>query len=270
VDPAQEKPVVRLSLPWRTLVLAAVVLAAAAAPGAALALDPRLLAGEPWRLLTGHLVHASGYHLAWNLAALVALGFLFEDVLQRGLWGLVLVSGLAVGIGLVFLDTGLGSYRGLSGLLNGVWVGGALAAAGTERRRGNRLLARLYLACVGADLAKIAVEAGTGAALFTDEARLGGFPVPLAHALGALGGVLWSAARRARLGIRIGALFGTPSRPARVLAYAGVECRHERASLPKAHRSAGSRPGGSGRPALGPAAEQLRPGVQGPLPLLSR
>ena len=70
----------RLSfLPWRSLVLAVAVLAATAVPEAVglLRLDrAAVLGGEFWRLWTGHLVHGSAQHLAWNVVALLGLGLL--------------------------------------------------------------------------------------------------------------------------------------------------------------------------------------------------
>jgi rhomboid family GlyGly-CTERM serine protease len=181
----------RFSIPWRTLVLAVAALAVAAAPGASalLALDrDALAAGQIWRALSGHLVHATGYHLLWNVLALVGLGFLFEPALRFRMWSLVLVSATAVTVGVLWLAPSLQLYRGLSGMLNGIWVGGALWCA---RRDGDRLMPGLYRICVVAALAKIGVEAWLGAPILTDATALGGQPVPLAHALGALGGMAW-------------------------------------------------------------------------------
>lgn len=167
------------------------MLAAAAAPGAFDALAWRrdaVLHGELWRLLGAHLVHGSGYHLTWNVVALVGLGLLFEPVLGRRLWPVLGRSALAVGAGLLLLDPGLEAYCGLSGVLNGLWVAGALAAARQERgRRGWPLI---YTLCVIGGLAKILIESRSGAPIFTDADALAGDPVPLAHALGALAGAL--------------------------------------------------------------------------------
>ena len=185
----------RFTVPWRTLVLAVAALAAAAAPGASesLALDRgAFAAGEWWRGLSGHLVHANGYHLIWNVLALVGLGLLFESGLRHRLWSLVLISAAVVTLGLWSLDPGLEFYRGLSGMLNGVWVGGALWCARREAADGSRAMAGLYRICVVAGLAKIGIEAWTGSPVFTDATALGGEPVPLAHALGALGGAAWA------------------------------------------------------------------------------
>jgi len=182
-------------IPWRSLAVAAVALALAAIPGTSglLLLERgRVFAGEAWRLATGHLIHLSAYHLTWDVAALVVLGLLFERELGRRWWGLLATSALVVSGGVLLLAPGLEIYSGLSGVLNGLWVGSALYLARVEARRGERPLQALYLACVIAAVAKIAVEAVGGVSLFTHPAELGGFPVPLAHALGALAGALWS------------------------------------------------------------------------------
>jgi rhomboid family GlyGly-CTERM serine protease len=176
------------------LVLAGLAVALTLTPGAPgmLSLDRvATLNGEWWRLLTGHWVHGSAYHLWWDVLPLLALGFLYEPALGRRLWSLMLVSTLTVGVGVLALNPGLPEYLGLSGALNGLWIGGSLYAARLEEQRDNPWMARLYRACVIGGLVKIAVEAATGTPIFTDLAALGGSPVPLAHALGALAGILW-------------------------------------------------------------------------------
>ncbi len=182
-----------LSLPWRTLTIAAAALAVAAIPGAAGALNldrAATLSGEPWRVITGHLVHGSSYHLQWNLLGLLGLGILFERDLGRRFWTLLAVSALTVGVGMLVLQPALPAYVGLSGVLNGLLFGGALQQARLERERGNRLMPMLYFACLVGDLMKISVEALIGAPILTDGGSLGGVAVPLAHALGAFAGVL--------------------------------------------------------------------------------
>jgi rhomboid family GlyGly-CTERM serine protease len=184
----------RLTLPWRTLVLATVTLFTAAVTGVRSELlfeRQAIVDGEYWRLLSGHLIHGSQYHLTWNVLALLALGVLFESTLGSRLWSLLLVSAAFVGGGLLLLDPALPSYVGLSGVLNGVYVGGALLAARAELVRGRRSAAAVYYAFVAGDLLKIVVEAASGTPFFTDPASIGGVPLPLAHALGALGAMLW-------------------------------------------------------------------------------
>jgi len=183
-------------LPWRSLAVAAAALAVAALPGLRSDLwveRGAVLSGQLWRLWTSHLVHGSGGHLVWNVVGLIGLGLLFESTLGNRIWGVLIVCAPLVGLGTMSLQTGLVSYCGLSGVLNGLWVAGALLSAREEDRRGNRLLAWLFRACVLADLGKIAWEASSGAPIFTGAALGGGVAVPIAHALGALGGVIWLA-----------------------------------------------------------------------------
>lgn len=184
----------RLRFPWRTVALAAAALAAATPVAFDLLVMDReaVLGGELWRPLTAHLVHATRYHLTWDVAALLLLGFQFERVLGRRFFPVTLGSGLTVGLGVLLLQPETSFYCGLSGVLNGLWVAGALVFARREERRGRRALAWLFRAAVLAGLAKIALETALGSPLFTDAARLGADPVPLAHALGALAGALLS------------------------------------------------------------------------------
>jgi rhomboid family GlyGly-CTERM serine protease len=189
----------RLPIPQRTLALAVAALAVAAAPGALPLLQYQREAihdGEIWRLLTGHLPHASGNHLVWNVLPFLLLGVLFEHVLGRRYWTVLLLSGATVSLGILLLDPGIEAYVGLSGVLNGIWVAGALATARQEKVRGHRGTALLFTSCVLADLAKICIEAFGSGPIFTDPTAIGGTPVPIAHALGGLGG--WIALRRFR------------------------------------------------------------------------
>lgn len=182
--------------PWRTLALVAVALAAALAPGALSLLQyhrDAILGGQIWRALTAHVVHASHNHLLWDVSALVIIGILFEEALRHRFWVVLLISMVTVSGGLLLVEPNLNAYCGLSGVLNGLWVAGALLAARIEELAGQPRLARLYRFALLVLAAKIAFETVVGTALFTDAESLGAFPVPLAHLLGALGG--WIAAR---------------------------------------------------------------------------
>jgi rhomboid family GlyGly-CTERM serine protease len=141
-------------------------------------------------LWTGHLVHGSSYHLIWNLLPLIGLGFLFEKTLRQRLWTLFFLSAPLIGAGTLLLEPQLSEYRGLSGFLNTLFIAGALRSASEERIQGNRAMELVYIGCIVGDFAKIAFETWGGAPLFTAIDRLGGVPVPVAHLLGALVGLL--------------------------------------------------------------------------------
>ena len=184
---------IRSGIPWRTLGLAAVALAAAAFPGSLELFElnrEAVAGGQFWRLITGHMVHGSLYHLGLDLAAWVLAGLLFEPVLGRRFWTVVAVSAVCIDAGFLFLQPDLGAYCGLSGILNGLMVAGALALWKSARVRGDSGRAILYILVLAGILGKIAVEGLGGTALFSEVDHLGAVPVPMAHALGALGAVL--------------------------------------------------------------------------------
>jgi len=226
---------VLIRVPWRSLLvgLAAVVLTAAA-PAPLLYSRHTILQGEVWRLLTCHLVHGTFNHLLWDVLPLLGVGVLFERSLKDRFWSVLAVSSVVVCSGLLVLQPDLPTYCGLSGVLNGLWVAGCLSAARDERSAGSPAVAALYQACVLALMGKIAFEAVTGAPLFTDPSRLGGVAVPMAHALGALGGVLALPPRaasvfRSSCRVPLGVLFRvvirtrTPGRQVDRLKAAGIQ-----------------------------------------------
>jgi rhomboid family GlyGly-CTERM serine protease len=185
-------------VPWRTLSLAAVALVAAAFPGSLELLElnrEAVAGGQVWRLLTCHLVHGSSYHLSLDLAAWVIAGFLFEPVLGRKLWPVLIVSALLVDTGFLFLLTDLSAYCGLSGVLNGLMAAGLISRLQQARQVGDGRLALFQIVLLVGILGKIVLEGlGTGP-IFSDIARLGSTPVPLAHACGALGGSTYTIRR---------------------------------------------------------------------------
>jgi rhomboid family GlyGly-CTERM serine protease len=87
-----------------------------------------VLAGEVWRLVTGHLVHADAAHLGWNLLGVLIVGFLFAREYTGRQWLLVLAaSTIATGLGFLLLEPGLVRYVGFSGVLHGCMAAGLVA-----------------------------------------------------------------------------------------------------------------------------------------------
>lgn len=143
---------------------------------------------EPWRLLTGHLVHGSTSHLLWDVATFTIVGAWLERRIESGgLARLLLLLALAISaVMLVALPPGLSAYRGLSGIDSGLFVFAALLMA-----RGSRGAARwLPLTMIAAFAGKAAFEYATGSTLFASTAG-GMVPVPLAHLVGGAAAVAW-------------------------------------------------------------------------------
>lgn len=152
--------------------------------------------GEIWRLFSGHFLHLSWKHYALNGAALMVICGLFASSLTAvALVGWIIVSALAVGLGLLWFEPGLGWYVGLSGVLHGLLTAGGLDALGKRERIGGLILIALGL--------KLAWEQAYGP-MPGSEASAGGAVIVNAHLYGALGGAIAAAAQRlkSRLGRR--------------------------------------------------------------------
>lgn len=83
--------------------------------------------GEGWRIITGNLAHTNGWHLLLNLSGLAVLYSLFREYLTG--WRLpvlLLLLGTAVGLGIWWWCPQTQWYMGLSGLLHGLFVWGAM------------------------------------------------------------------------------------------------------------------------------------------------
>lgn len=136
--------------------------------------------GEWWRLLSANLVHLGGQHLLLNIAGLALVLLLFGRGLRSMQWlGLLLAAALVQAAGFLWLEPQLEWYVGMSGLLHGLIIGGALLDLTFPCRERN-----ILLLLIGA---KLAWEQVHGAVPFT-AAAAGGPVVVDAHLYGAIGG----------------------------------------------------------------------------------
>ncbi len=179
-------------VPWLTGTLAVLVLglyALGPAVGVPLLTEREaILAGELWRLLTGHLVHTDLGHLIPDLGVWLVFGALYETAPGRGRVGrlavTVLVGALAVGLWLVACEPAIERYAGLSGLLNTV---AAVGLIDLWRATGRPL----FLVALISTGVKIAAELAIGGAVIDTAA----WPaVPGAHLAGFAAGLALAAA----------------------------------------------------------------------------
>lgn len=177
-------------IPKWTLAIAAASLVLQVWPGAFEALrydQAQILAGEWWRLLTGHMTHASWKLWTWNVLAFLILGVQAERRLGRKYLPLLGFGALAIGAGVLVSVPSLDWYCGLSGIDTALF-GYLLGADGIRAwRDGDRVLIGVNafgLCCVAG---KITYEYVTGQVLFAYTQGLP--PVPAAHLLGAMAGV---------------------------------------------------------------------------------
>lgn len=190
--------------PWVTTSVAALALVASAAPGPVqgwLVYERQaILAGQVWRLWTGHLVHFSASHLAWDLLVVILAGTWIEEArfARRG-W-FAFVAPAAVSLALLVGEPHLRVYGGLSGLANGAV---AFACASEWRRSGRHRM--LWVAVLSAMGLKIAWEYASGATLFAHVNAVPVQAVPLCHLAGALVGAAFGFTGRAKAGEAPGA-----------------------------------------------------------------
>ncbi|HEY8539702.1 MAG TPA: rhombosortase [Steroidobacteraceae bacterium] len=137
-------------------------------------------AGEYWRLLTAHLVHLSGRHMALNLAGLLVIAVLFPRQYSPAAWlGIGLASAAVIDIGFLWNDPELAWYVGLSGVLHGALAAGAVAWWRTQ----SKLFAFLLSALLAGKL--------TWEQWFGTSSMAGEIPVVVdAHLYGAVGGLI--------------------------------------------------------------------------------
>jgi rhomboid family GlyGly-CTERM serine protease len=141
-----------------------------------------LQSGEVWRLLTGNLIHLGWSHMLLNVLGLGLIWGLFWNTFEARIWPLItLISGLAVTLGLYWLIPQVAWYVGLSGLLHGLFVAGAVGGI----RRGDRREAILLAAIIG----KLLWEQLYGPLPGTSD-MAGGPVIVESHLFGAIGGAI--------------------------------------------------------------------------------
>lgn len=168
------------------LILSALILGLGLAGGAAqeaLRFDRTAIHnGQWWRLISAHLVHLGPSHLLMNLAGLWLAWLLIGHALSTRSWLILLFTdALITGLALLIFNPQLGWYVGLSGVLHGLLLAGAIADI-RAGHHGTWLL-------LGAVAFKLGWEQLAGP-LPGSEASAGGTVIVDAHLYGALGGLL--------------------------------------------------------------------------------
>ena len=160
--------------------------------GALLEYRRALLVAQPWRLMSGHLVHINWTHAAINGIALVIVARLFAPELpaQRQIAVLV-VAAFVVGSGLAWFYPGILWYRGLSGILHALFFAGATVwlAASLRAQPWRARAAVMPALLVAGGWIKVALEQPAAGTLPHAD-WLGAAVVPQAHLLGAACGSL--------------------------------------------------------------------------------
>ena len=137
--------------------------------------------GEVWLLFSGHIVHLNWSHWALNMAGLAIVAFFFSSHASVTQWlAVIIVSACMINAGLWLWLTDVRSYVGLSGVLHGLFLYGALREIRYYPASGYVLTAVL--------VTKLTWEFYNGA-LPGSEEMTGGRVLTEAHLLGAIGGI---------------------------------------------------------------------------------
>lgn len=140
--------------------------------------------GELWRLFTGHFLHTNSFHLLLNLAALVLLWALHGRFYTiKNYSALFFLCALSTSIGIYYYNPQLIQYVGLSGVLHGIFIFGAIMDIYSKDKTG-------YLLFIGVWL-KIGHEQVYGASSDVSDLIEASVAVD-AHLWGAVGGLLFS------------------------------------------------------------------------------
>ncbi|MBB5210967.1 rhombosortase [Microbulbifer hydrolyticus] len=171
--------------------------------GALLSYDrSRILAGEYWRIVSGHLTHTNLNHLLLNGCGLTLAWALMpmRPRLNIALAGLAIIGALC-GLALLLFEPQITWYRGLSGVIHALLVLGAVFNITTA---GERLPGLVVLAAV---VLKLYSETfGTSGSMVTE--LIGAPVVTEAHFWGALAGA--AVAILLLLGTRFGQAIARP------------------------------------------------------------
>jgi len=142
--------------------------------------------GEYWRLFTAHFYHYDLTHLAWNLAGLALVAWLFvREYDLRGWMAILVASTFAVDLGFLVLEPQLEWYVGFSGVLHGLMAAGLCAWLWRKPDAVTALVAVLFAL-------KLGWEHFAGALPFTAST----LAIPViheAHTYGAIGGTVAAA-----------------------------------------------------------------------------
>ena len=142
---------------------------------------------EPWRIISGHLVHGSWSHLLVNLINIILLRLVFHEWLPSKKWlGFIIFSAVFISLGL-WLGSELTHYVGFSGVFHGLLLYLLLQSQQLTSQKSMRLL---LIAAAVLLIGKVIYEQVFGAS--EQLANFIGMTVAIdAHLLGVISGLLF-------------------------------------------------------------------------------
>ncbi len=158
----------------------------------ALLLSPAAISGaEVWRLWTGHWVHFSSTHLAWDVGALLLVSSQLNRASRQSLWLLVACGAPAMSLALLELRPEMAAFGGLSGIATGAVT---LWAIELLRRQGSARVVGIMVS--GLLVAKLGWDWVSTTPLVVALSDTGIRSEPLAHLLGIVAACAITVGRR--------------------------------------------------------------------------
>ncbi len=149
-----------------------------------------ITAGESWRFLSGHWTHFSLDHLVLDVLMFAVLGTLCEAITRARFYLCLFGSAVLIPAAIWLMLPQLETYRGLSGIDSALYV--LLVVTLLKHQLAERDTVSMGLAATAllGFIAKVGYEVVTGSTFFLDSSGANMVPIPLAHAVGAVVGLL--------------------------------------------------------------------------------
>ncbi|MDB5290983.1 MAG: rrtA [Phycisphaerales bacterium] len=152
--------------------------------------------GQFWRLLTCHFTHWSASHLLWSGLAFLVLGAICELRDRTQFLVCCISSSLLISLSIQWMLPALTTYRGLSGIDSALFTLAAVTISREGIRAGRRGIVLAVAATLIAFAGKIIFELCTDRCVFVNTSTVAFAPVPLAHLIGAVVGLVSGFFRR--------------------------------------------------------------------------
>ncbi len=157
----------------------------------------KILAGEWWRVLTGHLLHGSSEHVIRDGASFLFFGALLEHRLAGAYLPYLFWAALAISLNYLFFMPGVLKYVGLSGIITGMCGYLLLQELPRTWKERRKLLFAFYVIMTSILVFKVSYEFLSGGPFFYRSSSMKA--APEAHVVGLVSGILaWGIHRLVR------------------------------------------------------------------------
>ena len=179
-------------IPWGSLLLTVFVLFIYVLPETTLLMQfdrIQINEGQIWRILTGHFTHWSTNHLFWDLLVFVILGVICERINRKSYLVCLVLSTVCISLGVFIFLPEMELYRGLSGIDSALFV--LLMVEILKRKYKEKSYIWIFVILFGffCFISKLLFEIFSGETIFVESSGVM-IPVPLAHLIGGIVGIL--------------------------------------------------------------------------------